>query len=171
MILERVCRAKWNREAQKLTHFDAFWHVTRWGVFFSLAKEESIFFHAHFASNLDAFSVIFAWFDTRFPSKVKPGSAKTNAFWRILARHALACIFCACESGIHVFACSFCVGFGRVLGPLCTILGTRPITKPRSTNGPWRSSNYVIFIIFWNVFDTQKIELKPTFCELSEKWI
>ena len=34
--------------------------------------------------------------------------------------------FCACDIGIHVFSCSFCVEFGRVLYILCMFFDTFP---------------------------------------------
>ena len=92
---------------------------------------------AHFGDRISlCFSVILRDFGTLSPSKATPGTAKVNAFYRFWTRHGLGCLFCDCDIGMHVFSCSFCVGFERVLGPFCVILGTRPATKPRSTNGP-----------------------------------
>ena len=59
-------KAMQDREQQKRSHFDAFWHVKRWGVFFAIAKAWSIVFRAHFA-------VIFVYFgvtlhDFAYPS-------------------------------------------------------------------------------------------------------
>ena len=41
-------------------------------------------------------------------------------------RYTLGCIFCACDIGIHVFSCSFCVEFGRVLYKFCMFFDTFP---------------------------------------------
>ena len=127
---------------------------TCWGVFFALAISESMFFRAHFASNLDAFCINFACFLTLSPSKATPGTAKMNAFWCILARHALGCIFCACETGMHDFSCSFCVGFGRGLGQFCMIFDTIP-WQSKSGNSS-KSANFVIYHDFWCIFSSRK---------------
>ena len=143
---------------------------TRWGVFFALAISESMFFRAHFASNLDAFCINFACFLTLSPSKVRPGTAKMNAFCRIWTRHGLGCLFGHCKIGIHVFSCSFCGDFGCILAWFCMILGSRLEAWSRSMNGPRSRSKRVIFITFSSVFDTPKIKLTPTFCGFPEKW-
>ena len=127
---------------------------TRWGVFFALAISESMFFRAHFASNLDAFCIYFACFLTFSRSKVTRGTAKMNAFWCILARHALGCIFCACETGMHDFSCSFCVGFGRGLGQFCMIFDTIP-WQSKSGNSS-KNANFVIYHDFWCIFSSRK---------------
>ena len=56
-----------DREQQKRSHFDAFWHVKRWGVFFAIARSWSIFLRAHFAVIFVHFGVILH--DFAYPSK------------------------------------------------------------------------------------------------------
>ena len=41
-------------------------------------------------------------------------------------RYTLGCIFCACDIGIHVFSCSFCVEFARVLYIFCMFFDIFP---------------------------------------------
>ena len=104
-------------------------------------------------------------FGTLSPSKAKAGTAKANAFWRFLARQVMGCIFCHCDTGVHIFPCSFWGDFRCILVSVCMILDARLEAWSRSTNGLLSMSKRVIFITSCSVFDTSKIELKPTFCE------